>query len=270
VAEGASAEVGSPAAAACSPPAASNPAPIARPPAAATPAPRARPAPWLFPALAGLGVVVVLGAAVLVSGMLHFGPARPASTSAAFPHGKLIYQAKAVSDTWSAGSPPTPDPPGSAGVSYSGTSIDLDILKPGGNLEGQLEAPALKDFALELVISAAAGSDREINWWLRGTSDAALDLHFDLASETVALDFSPNVGDPEVLVKDIRLTGLQSGRRMTLGVVADGSNVSIYLDGKRVAAVVETRADGGTTPGFFMDGQSGSFHLDSVRYYAVG
>ena len=31
----------------------------------------------------------------------------------------------------------------------------------------------------------------------------------------------------------------------------------------------EAGANGGTKPGFYVDGQSGSLHLESVRYYSV-
>jgi hypothetical protein len=154
-------------------------------------------------------------------------------------------------------------------VSYSGSVINLDILKPGGNLGGELQAPALKDYALELVLSAAAGTDLEINWWLRGTSDSGLEIHIDLPTETMSLDWTPNVGDGQRLVQDIRLTGLQSGRTMAIGVVANGTSISLYLNGKRVAQVTEARANGGTTPGFYLDGQAGTLRLESVRYYAV-
>ena len=241
----------------------------------ATPAPgnaptafAALPRGWLIPALAALLVLVLVGTGLYVVSRRSSGTGSAAAPPS-FPHGKLIYQARAAADTWSASSPPTADPLGSAGVSYSGSVINLNILKPGGNLGGQLEAPALKDFALELVISAAAGTDLEINWWLRGTSDSGLNLHIDLPTETMSLFWSPNVGDAQLLVKDIRLTGLQSGRKMTIGVVADGANVSLYLNGARVAQVVEARANGGTTPGFYMDGQAGTLRLESVRYYAV-
>ena len=223
----------------------------------------------LIPAVAVLLVVVVVATGLYVLSHRGGAGAGTAATSSSFPHGKLIYQARAAADTWSASSPPTADPVGSARVSYSGGVISLDILKPGGNLGGELQAPALKDFALELVVSAATGTDLEINWWLRGTSDSGLNLHIDLPTETMSLDWSPNVGDAQVLVKDIRLTGLQSGNRMTIGVLANGTNISLYINGSRVAQVVETRANGGTTPGFYMDGQSGSLRLESVRYYTV-
>jgi class 3 adenylate cyclase len=214
-------------------------------------------------------VLVLLVAATGFYIVSHRGGSGTAATSSSFPHGKLVYQAHAAADTWSASSPPTADPVGSAGVSYSGGVINLNILKPGGNLGGQLQAPALKDFALELVLSAATGTDLEINWWLRGTSDSGLNLHIDLPTETMSLSWSPNVGDAQVLVKDIRLTGLQSGRRMAIGVVANGTQVSLYLNGARVGQVVEARANGGTAPGFYMDGQAGTLRLESVRYYAV-
>jgi len=181
----------------------------------------------------------------------------------------LIYQAHAAADAWSATSPPTADPLGSAGVSYSGGAINLNILKPGGNLGGELQAPALKDFALELVLSAKTGTDLEINWWLRGTSDSGLNLHIDLPTETMQLYWSPNVGDAQILAKDIRLSGLQSGTLIAIGVVANGTNISLYVNNARVAQVAETRANGGTTPGFYMDGQAGTLRLESVRYFAV-
>ena len=237
-------------------------------PSTALSSPGAKPQRWLIPAVAALLVLAVAGAGLyFVSRRANSATSGVAATS--FPHGKLIYQAKAAADTWSPSSPPTADPLGSAGVTYSGSVINLNILKPGGSLTSELEAPALKDFALVLVMSAATGTDLEINWWLRGTSDAGLDIHIDLPTETMSLNYSPNVGDGQVLVQDVRLTGLQSGRRMAIGVVADGTHISLYVNGTRVAQVVEARANGGTTPGFYMDGKSGTLRLESVRYYAV-
>jgi len=224
---------------------------------------------WLIPAMAALLVILVAAAGAYALSRRGAAGTGPGPTSSSFPHGKLIYQARAAADTWSPTSPPTADPIGSAGVTYSGGVINLNILKPGGNLGGELQGPALKDFALELVISAAAGTDLEINWWLRGTSDSGLNLHIDLPTETMQLYWSPNVGDAKLLVQDIRLTGLQSGRKMTIGVVADGTNISLYLNNARVAQVVEARANGGTTPGFYMDGQAGTLRLESIRYFAV-
>jgi class 3 adenylate cyclase len=222
---------------------------------------------WLIPAVAALLVLLLAGTGLYF--FLRRGGAGSDATATSFPHGKLVYQAHPAADTWSASSPPTADPVGSADVSYTGAAINLNILKPGGNLGGQLQAPALKDYALDLVIRAEPGTDLEINWWLRATSDSGVNLRIDLPTETMSLYWSPNVGDAQVLVKDVRLTGLQSGRRTAIGVVADNTHISLYLNGARVAQVAETRANGGTSPGFYMDGQSGTLHLESVRYYAV-
>jgi class 3 adenylate cyclase len=245
-------------------------------PAPAPVAPRKVPAPtvaglgarrpaWLIPVAAVLILLLVAGTALfVVRGRGGGSPATPT-----FPHGKLLYQPKAEDAAWSPDSPPSADPEGSAAVSYSGSSIHFDILQPGGNLGGQLEGPALKDFALELVMTAAPGTDLEINWWLRSTEDSSLELYFNLSTEAMSLIWTPNVGDPVTLVKDIRLDGLQSGRTYRIGVVASGAQVTIYRDGSKVAQVQESRAEGGTNPGFYMDGNSGSLHLDSIRYYAV-
>lgn len=238
-------------------------------PAQAPTASRALPRGWLIPAVAGFLVLLLAATGLYIVSRRSGGGGSGAAAAPSFPHGKQLYETHPAPDVWASSHQPTADPAGSAGVSYSAGAINLNILRPGGNLGGELEAPALKDFAVELVISATAGSDLEINWWLRGTSDSGLALHFDLPTETMSLNWNPNNGNTEVLVPDIRLSGLQSGHRMAIGVVADGTHISLYLNAARVAQVVEARANGGITPGFFMDGKSGSLHLESVRYYAV-
>jgi hypothetical protein len=47
------------------------------------------------------------------------------------------------------------------------------------------------------------------------------------------------------------------------------ATVAVILVVLTQAQVVEARANGGTTPGFYMDGHSGTLRLESVRYYAV-
>jgi Adenylate and Guanylate cyclase catalytic domain len=90
-----------------------------------------------------------------------------------------------------------------------------------------------------------------------------------LVSETVRAVTGKMEGSSFNDLGDFELKGFREGRSMAIGVVADGPHISLYLNAVRVAQVVEARANGGTTPGFFMDGRSGSLHLQSVRYYAV-
>jgi hypothetical protein len=46
-------------------------------------------------------------------------------------------------------------------------------------------------------------------------------------------------------------------------------SIQIYIDGKRIAQVTETRSTGATQPTLYLNGKSGALHIESLRYYAV-
>jgi class 3 adenylate cyclase len=221
---------------------------------------------WLVPAVAALVLLLLAGSGAWV--FLHRGGGA-GNGAPGFPHGKLLYQARAAEEAWSQSSPPSPDPDGSAAVSYPGSSIHLNLLAQSGSLGGELNAPALKNYALELVLSADPGSDFEISWSLRSSDEADLSLHIDLPSESMGVIYGPYNADSVEIISNISLAGIQSGKQVTIGLVADGTHLTLYRNGVKVGEAEESGANGGTTPGFYMDGNGGSLHLDAIRYYAV-
>jgi serine/threonine protein kinase len=223
--------------------------------------------PWLV-AVAALVVLVAVG------GLAYAAASRtPRSTSPdSLAHGSLIYEAKLTSAAWSSGGAPAPDPPASASVLYSNSSIDMRILKDGAGFGGEFDAPALKEYVSHLALKVDTGSDFEINWRVRGSgpSEAAeVGLNIQVAQEVMTLFLSPSSGSNQALAASIPVPALQGGRIVDIGIVVKGTSISLFLDGARVALASETQSTGAATPGFYMDGKSGALHILSLRYYAL-
>jgi len=234
-----------------------------------TPVPRAMPARRNLWLLAGAAALVALLALAGVLYAASRGPSQASPTGLA--HGSLIYDASLDKKAWSSGGEPSPDPVGSATLAY-GKSIDIHIAQDGAGLSGEFDGPSLKNYVSELVLSVDPGSDFEMNWRVRGSGPneaAQVGLNIQVSEESMTLYLSPDVGNNQALTAAIPLPGIQGGRVVHLGMLVNGPNISLYIDGKRVADVHETSSTGATTPAFGMDGKSGTLHIVSLRYYAV-
>ena len=249
-------------------------APTATAPAAAR-APRSSPLARRPLLIAAAILVVLVGLAGTVYAISNGRPTKTtAATTTPSPgptHGSLIYEAKLSPSAWSAGGVPSPNPAGSATVTYGG-SIDLKIQKDGAGLSGEFDGPALKNYVADLVFRVDQGSDFEVNWLVRNRSaseHADVGLNIQVADETMTLYLSPDGASNQALAATVPVTGLQNGRTINLVMVVNGQSIALYLDGRRVVDVTESTASGGTTPSFEMDGKSGALHILSLRYYAV-
>jgi hypothetical protein len=240
----------------------------APPPGAGTRGLDAIPRPAL---LAGAGVLVVL---LALAGVLYAMSASKRSTNSppgTVPaHGSLIFQAGLSKTAWS--TEPTPAPTGSASFAYPGASIDIKIVTDGAGLTGEFNAPALKNYVADLVMKVDAGSDFELDWFVRSrgateTADVALSIQ--VAQEAMTLYLAPDGASNQALAATIPIPGLQSGTTVELGIVVNGTSIQVYLGGKKVADARETTSTGATTPGFYMSGKSGALHILALRYYAV-
>ena len=259
-----------------------SPAAVASPavaPTATAPAAAKAPASFLRgrrPLLISAAILVVLvGLAGTVYAISNGRPTKNAAvTTTPSPgpaHGSLIYEAKLSPSAWSTGGAPSPNPAGSATVTY-GTSIDLKIQKDGAGLSGEFDGPALKNYVADLVLRVDQGSDFEVNWLVRnrsGSEHADVGLNIQVADETMTLYLSPDGASNQALAATVPVTGMQNGRTINLVMVVNGQSIALYLDGRRVVDVTESSATGGTTPSFEMDGKSGALHILSLRYYAI-
>jgi len=222
------------------------------------------------PMVIGAAAVAVL---LLLGGVAYaISRASPGTfglASAGPAHGSLIYDAHLSKSTWAEGEP-SPDPAGSAAFGY-GSAIDIRLDKDSA-FSGEFDAPALKNYVAHLVFRVDPGSDFEIDWHVRGAGPnekAEVFLDIEVAQEAMTLYFSPYEGDNQAMAATIPVPGLQSGRTIDLGLVVNGTSISMYLGDRRVAQVTESRSTGATTPGFYLNGKSGTMHIQSLRYYAV-
>jgi len=219
-----------------------------------------------------LVAAAALIALLALAGVLYAASRTPNQpTQATLVHGSLIYDASLTKTTWSSGGEPSPDPAGSATFGY-GKAIDIHIVQDGAGLSGEFDGPSLKNYVSELALRVDPGSDFEINWRVRGSGPnehAEVGLNIQVAQESMTLFLSPDVGNNQGLTAAIPVPGIQSGQLVRFGMLVNGPNISLFLDGKRVAEVHETSSTGATTPAFEMDGKSGTLHIVSLRYYAV-
>ena len=225
----------------------------------------------LILAAAALVVVIAIGGFAYAIASYRPQPATGASRPV-FAHGSLIYELVPGQKAWSSGGLPSPDPEGSAEIGYLNEAINIRILNAGAGLSGELDAPSLKNYAADFALRADPGSDFELDWAVRGQGPNETDevgLNIQVAEESMTLYLSPNSGSNEALTPTLQVPGLQTGKRVDLGFVVNGSRIQLFLDGRRVGDVTETRSTGATTPRFYMGGKSGALHILSLRYYAV-
>ena len=229
--------------------------------------------PWQ--AAVGLALVAVLaigGVALYLSGA-HPGLIGSNGTSSSEPaHGSLIYNLKLNSTAWSGGTEPSPDPAQSMSIAYPGGSIDFHILKSGAGISAGFDGPSLKNYVADFVLKADTGSDFALNWQLIGAGNneqAEVDLHIDITGETMTLVLSPYSGNDQEMTASIPVPGLQHATTADIAAVVSSGTVTLYLDGKKVGEGSETKATGPASPGFYMNGASGTLHVLSLRYYAL-
>jgi hypothetical protein len=223
---------------------------------------------------AAVVVALVVAAVSTAVYVLHPGGGTTNARSSSAPaHGSLIYDAKLDSaSTWSGGSAPSPDPADSVGISYPNGSIDFKIQKPGANLYATFDGPRLKNYVADFVFRADAGSDFGLNWEMipRGDNETAdVYLHIDFAQEAMTLVLSPDGSDNQALIATTPVPHLQSGSTTDIAAVVDGGTITLYLNGNRVGKASETKASGAASPSLDLNGDHGSLHILSLRYYAL-
>ena len=254
------------------------PAAVAPPPktvqvanATAAPRPRWRAlAGWRTAAAIGLVAVLAIGSiAVYLAGVR--GTSNNVHATKGPAHGSLIYELKLTGAAWANGVVPSPDPADSMAFSYPAGSLDMHIVKPGGVSAG-FDGPALKNYVADFVFKAGTGSDFGLNWQLlaaSGDEQAEVDMHIDVAQEAMTLLLAPYSGSDQAMLPTIAVPGLQRGTTADIAVVVNAGNIAVYLNGNKAGQASETKATGPATPGFYMNGDHGTLHILSLRYYAL-
>lgn len=221
---------------------------------------------------AGVVAVLVIASVAVALITLHPGGTANARSTGGPAHGSLVYDLKLNSTAWSGGVEPSPDPAKSVAISYPAGSIDLHIAAEGGGVSAEFDGPSLKSYVADFVFKTDTGSDFGLNWELitaAPNEQAEVYLHFDFAQETMTPILSPYNGSDSAMTATIAMPGVQSGSTTDVAVVVTGGSVTLYLNGKQVGQGKETKASGATSPSLYMNGNSGTLHILSLRYYAL-
>ena len=244
-----------------------------RPPAA-TAATASKRVPTRLLAIAAAAVVAVLvlggvGYAIAASrgGLQNTGSNTGSVTGPT--HGSLIYDARKAKSVWG-GEEPSPDPAGSLTYAY-GNTIDLKLVKE-ASVYAEFDGPALKNYVSHLVFHVDSGSDFDFDWEVRGRGPgetADLYVQIDIPQETITLWFAPDGADNTRLTPALPMQGLQGGKTFDVALAVNDSTTRIYVNGKQVAQITETRVTGASQPAIYLNGKSGALHIESLRYYAV-
>jgi len=228
-----------------------------------------------LPAILIGGLVLLLLAAGAGWIVTHRPLPVPASSPAAVPpdHGTLIWEAKLdgkgdtdVSLPADQGTDPT-----ASALKFARGSIEVQMLKPGGEITVGFQAPRVKDYVCQLQLTAKAGTDITLSWPVRqaGPGQAAdLVLIFDLPNETAQMYYAPYQGDTVALGKSISVAGIQRGQTITVLVVSNHAEYAVYVGNTRLASGSEDRSTGVISPGFYAYGRSGSFSVVGLHYWA--
>jgi hypothetical protein len=220
----------------------------------------------------GVIAALVIASVAVALFALHPGGTTNAGASSGPAHGSLIYEIKPAASSWGGGTEPSPDPAQSVGISYPGGSIDLKILKTGANLYGEFDGPRLKNYVSDFVFRADAGSDFVLDWEMipgTETENADVYLHIDFAQESMTLLLSPHDGSNEALTATIPVPRLQQGSTTDITAVVSSGSVTLYLNGSKVGQASQTKASGAASPAINLNGDHGTLHILSLRYYAL-
>ncbi len=220
----------------------------------------------------GVVAALVIASVAVALITLHPGGTNNVGATGGPAHGSLVYDLKLNSTAWNGGVEPSPDPAQSVAISYPAGSIDLHLAAKGGGISAEFDGPALKNYVGDFVFKTDAGSDFGLNWELitAGPNEQAeVYLHFDIAQESMTPILSPYNGSDSAMTATVALPGVQRGSTVEVAVVVKDGSVTLYLNGKQVGQGKETKASGATSPSFYMNGNSGTLHILSLRYYAL-
>lgn len=197
-------------------------------------------------------------------------PVRPTGSLPA-TRGDLIYQAKLEGDGEGFTVRAAIGDPDASAIRFSNGSVEYAVLRPGGNTGNKLGIPPQGRYYAEVQIAVAPDSNVEFWLTLTGHANAHIQHLIHIGTRAEAMQFA-YFDEPELdaMGPQVPISGLLTGRRVTIAALVDPPHYQIYLDGK---SVIEVRHDIATYfagPGFaiFGDG-TGMVRLSSVKVYSL-
>ncbi len=222
--------------------------------------------------MAARTLAVLALAAVLVACGSRLAPvATPPGDGAPYvlAAGTLLYEARFDGSDF-LGERLAGDDPSASEVATRPGGFEMRILKPGGQTAVAFNTPPRKDYAGELELAVAPGSRFTLYWGLRSAGEGAQQYLLALYTvpQTIQLTyFDRAMGVQQALSKALPVQGLQSSRRVRIGVLLQGGRSLVYLDGEEIAQTVDGRAWVPSIPSLGISGDEGSVRVTRARFW---
>lgn len=152
----------------------------------------------------------------------------------------------------------------------------MSMLASGGRIDLTLNGPDMTSFVGEFDLSVTPGSDVFVRWRLRRDFSAThfVEVSVNTRAQFVDINYVDLTvavqRDPRESIASAPVPGLQSNPVVSFAAVVDGNLYTLYVDGKQVAQVTETRVAGWTPPRSAIDrGSGGTVRIVGWRFYQL-
>jgi serine/threonine protein kinase len=201
--------------------------------------------------------------------------ASPSPSPSPLAKGQLLYSSKLDGtdvDRFQVGDPAADN------VTFSTTGIHVDVFGVNGSVGAGLRHASLAEYVTEIDFAVTPGSNLTMVWVVRSadTSHGNMQVEIDAGRSTMhfayfepVLGSNPTPKPSIVLSDDYRVTGLQTGDRFTLAALVQPPHYAIYLNGKKVFDVTDTRGSPLGVPAFGCYGQGGVLKILGLRIYST-
>lgn len=150
--------------------------------------------------------------------------------------------------------------------------VEVRIVRTGGPTGVSFRRVVPASFVAEMDFRVEPGSDIQFVWRVRSGDQLHL-LKVDTAREVIEFVYVDPADWPNRLQPigpGVAVTGLQSGRVVTLAVVADAPRYTVFLDGQRVADIADARLTSRSLPlAFGAFGEHGLATILGLRVFAL-
>jgi serine/threonine protein kinase len=227
--------------------------------------------------------VVGFGAFLLYQGVGQIANRSPSAAATATPSsvpsplakGQLLYSSKLDGtdvDRFQVGDPAADN------VTFSTTGIHVDVFGVNGSVGAGLRHTSLAEYVTEIDFAVTPGSNLTMIWVVRSadTSHGNMQVELDAGHSTMhfayfepVLGSNPTPKPSIVLSADYHIAGLLTGDRFTLAALVQPPHYVIYLNGKKVFDVTDTRGSPLGVPAFGCYGQGGVLKVLGLRIYST-
>ena len=221
--------------------------------------------------------LAVLLAAILTLAAVDDSPQPLVVTGQLSPStGPLAYEAKLAGDGEGFGVRYVLGDPTASAIRFVPGAVEFVVVKPGGNTGNNVALEPQARYYAEVELSVERGSN--VEFWMNLSSNGYMThigdhlISVQTSTELMQLQYFVQEVGGQPLGPQVPLSGLQGGRKITIGAFVDPPAYVVFLDGKRVIGLQHQPNPARLAPSFavFAGGDgTGTVRLTALRIYHV-